>query len=42
MIAARKRRASKKAARSAVAGLANYNPFSALTRMLTPKRRSKK
>ena len=42
LIAARKRRASKKAARSAVAGLANYNPFSALTRMLTPKRRSKK
>ena len=32
LIAARKRKASKKAAKSAVRSLANYNPFSVLTR----------
>ena len=41
LIAARKRRASKKAAAKSVAALANYNPFSALTKMMTV-RRSKK
>lgn len=32
LIAARKRKASRKNAKAAVAGLANYNPFSVLTR----------
>jgi len=38
LIAARKRRAGKKAAAKSLAALANYNPFSALTKMMTVRR----
>ena len=37
LIAARKRRASRKAAAKSVAALANYNPFTALTKMMKKK-----
>ena len=41
LIAARKRRASKKAAKAGLKSMANYNPFSALTRMLTVRKAKK-
>jgi len=41
LIAARKRKASRKNAKASVAKLANYNPFSALTRMMTVRRTKK-
>jgi hypothetical protein len=41
LIAARKRRAAKKAAKASLKSMANYNPFSALTRMMTVRKAKK-